>query len=78
MARPPYIPPDPAPVRYWTGRKYRTRTSRWHVKRMRELYWSGVSCVSIARLFDISHCYAWQICNFYRVRKAANEAQARQ
>lgn len=42
---------------------------------MRELYWSGISCVSIARLFGISHCYAWQICNFYRVRKAANESK---
>jgi len=43
---------------------------------MRELYWSGVSCKAIARLFDISHPYAWQICNFYRVRKAANETKA--
>ena len=77
MAQPPYIPPDPAPIRYWKGRKYRVRTAPWHVKRMRELFWSGISYRSIARLFDISPCYAWQICNFYRVRKAKGETQAR-
>ena len=44
---------------------------------MRELFWSGISYRSIARLFDISPCYAWQICNFYRVRKAKGETQAR-
>jgi hypothetical protein len=77
MARPPYLPPDPIPVPYFKGRKYRVRTTPWHVKRMRELYWQGIPCKSIARLFNLSYNYAWQIVNFYRLRKAEGETQSR-
>jgi hypothetical protein len=44
---------------------------------MRELYWQGIPCKSIARLFNLSYNYAWQIVNFYRLRKAEGETQSR-
>lgn len=36
---------------------------------MRRQFWEGKPLPQIAKDFGISHCYCWQVCNFYRLRK---------
>ena len=48
--------------------KYRSRTTPQIVAEMRRLYWEGVKCPEIAKRYNLSYPYTWQVCNFYRLR----------